>query len=306
MDAMSRPAMSWLPHDAPRPAHGALRIAAHPRFPRAARALAASMLAGGDADPALAAVFKDAGRYVTAMWTVYLHASGGMTLPQLKASCVASGFTSSGRARLLLQFLQHIGYVEPLQALPGSGDRKATRYAPTPAFLAAWRSHLRAALTAASLIEPTIAVLLDRLDRPALFEDFLRIQAGRLLGLARTTVETPAFRQILMHRYAGLQIVSMLVEGEDGGAFPPARPIPISLKLTAARFGVSYMHVRRLLNDAARAGLLRYDATGTVTLCKGTRETIRFFYAMQLAELIASARLSLGRLKEQEKAVAAL
>ncbi len=304
MDAMHRPAQPRTSYGGSPPAKGALRIAAHPRFPRAARELATSMLAGGDADPALAAVFKDAGRYVTAMWTVYLYASGGMTLPQLKESCVASGFTSPGRARLLLQFLQHIGYVEPV-ATPGRSDRRATRYAPTPAFLAAWRAHLRAALAAASLIEPAIKVLVVRLDQPVVFEDFLRIQAGRLLTLARAPVETPAFRQILMHRYAGLQIVSMLVEADDGRSFPPKRPIPISLKHTAARFGVSYMHVRRLLNDAARAGLVRYDATGTVTLCEGTRETIRFFYATQLAELVASAGQALAGL-DQDKMVPAL
>src|SRR5579859_815386 len=114
MDALHRPARPWVWQANLDPGEHALRIAAHPRFPHAARALATHMLAASDADAALAAVFRDAGRYATAMWTVSLHATGAMTLPHLKEACAASGLASSGRARLLLQVLEHIGYVEPM------------------------------------------------------------------------------------------------------------------------------------------------------------------------------------------------
>ena len=291
MDALHRPAQPWVWQADLDPIEHARRIAAHPRFSQAARALAVHMLAASDTDAALAAVFRDAGRYATAMWTVMLHAAGAMTLPHLKEACAASGLASSGRARLLLQVLEHIGYVKPM---PPAGDGKARHYTLTPAFLAAWRGHLRAALNAATLVDPAIEMLAERLGEPAVFERFLRIQAARLPVLTRWTAEMPAFQRILMHRYAGLLILSMLVVGKSDGAFPPSGPIPIALKPTAARFGVSYMHVRRLLHDAAGAGLLDYEATGSVRLREAMRGTIRFFYAAQLAELVASARLALA------------
>ena len=293
MDALHRPAQPWAWQADLDPAEHALRIAAHPRFPHAARALAAHMLAASDADTALAAVFRDAGHYTTAMWTVSLHATGAMTLPHLKEACTASGLASSGRARLLLQVLEHIGYVEPM---PPAGDGKARHYALTPAFLTAWRGHLRAALSAAALVDPAIEAVIERLDEPMVFEGLLRIQAARLPTLSRWAAATPAFQRILMHRYAGLLIVSMLVVVENDGDFPPAGPIPIALKPTAARFGVSYMHVRRLLHDAVEAGLLDYEATGSVTLSAAMRQTIRLFYAAQLAERVASARQALAAL----------
>ena len=293
MDALHRPAQPWVWQAELDPAEHARRIAAHPRFPHAARALAAHMLAASDTDPALAAVFRDAGRYTTAMWTVFLHATGAMTLPHLKEACTASGLASSGRARLLLQVLEHIGYVEPM---PSAGDGKARHYALTPAFLTAWRGHLRAALDAAALVDPAIETLAERLNEPAVFERFLRILAARLPTQTRWVAEVQAFQRILMHRYAGLLILSMLVE-EGDGVFPPAGPIPIALKPTAARFGVSYMHVRRLLHDAAEAGLLDYEATGSVTLRDAMRQTIRLYYAAQLTELVASARLALAALE---------
>lgn len=294
MDALHRPAQPWVWQAELDPAEHAQRIAAHPRFPHAARALAAHMLTASDTDPALAAVFRDAGRYATAMWTVFLHATDTMTLPHLKEACTASGLASSGRARLLLQVLEHIGYVAPMAP---AGDGKARHYALTPAFLAAWRGHLHAALSAAALVDPAIKALADRLDEPAVFERLLRLQAARLPTLTRWAAEMPAFQRILMHRYAGLLILSMLVVEENDGAFPPAGPIPIALKPTAARFGVSYMHVRRLLHDAAEADLLDYEATGSVTLRDAMRRTIRLFYAAQLAELVASARLALATLE---------
>jgi hypothetical protein len=293
MDATQRHTPSWTWHDDVDPTGPVIRLLAHPLFPRAARAMATNMLAA-EHDPALAAVFKDAGRYVTAMWTIYLHASGGITLPQLKEVCAASGFTSAGRARLLLQFLQHIGYVE---ASPESRHREATQYIATPTFLSTWQTHLRAALLAAALVEPAIFTLIDRMDQPGVFEGFLRIQASRLHRLSQGMVEAPPFQRIFLHRYAGLQIISMLLVSGDHRDFPPAEPLPISLKLTAARFGVSYMHVRRLLHDAVQEGLLHYEATGTVTLTEDTRETIRFFYAVQLAELVASATEMLATLE---------
>lgn len=295
MDALHRAARPWVWQADPDSSEHALRIAAHPRFSSAACALAAHMLAASDEDAALAAVFRDAGHYATAMWTVSLHATGAMTLPHLKEACAASGFASSGRARLLLQVLEHIGYVAPM---PPAGDGKARHYAPTPAFLAAWRGHLRAALAAAALLDPAIETLIERLDEPSVFDRVLRIQAARFPTLSPGVAETPSFQRILMHRYAGLLIVAMLLVEQGDGSVPPAGPIPIALKPTAARFGVSYMHVRRLLHDATHAGLLTYEATGSVTLSEGMRQTIRRFYAAQLAELVTSARLVLAALAQ--------
>ena len=131
MDALLRPAQPWVWQADLDPNEHARRVAAHPCFPQAARALAGHMLDASDSDAALAAVFRDAGRYATAMWTVTLHATNEMTLPHLKEACAASGFTSSGRARLLLQVLEHIGYVEPM---PPAGDGNGPTLCADPGF----------------------------------------------------------------------------------------------------------------------------------------------------------------------------
>lgn len=81
------------------PGEGAARVLAHQHAARAARALAANMLASIEGHEALASICRDAGRYVAAMVALHLHFDGGLTLPKLKDTCFASGFLSRGRAR---------------------------------------------------------------------------------------------------------------------------------------------------------------------------------------------------------------
>ena len=289
--ATTEPVLPYAWNSALDPTANILRLMAQPQFPAAARALAAVTLDGTDSNPGLATVFKDAGRYVAAMWTLYLHAGGGMTLPQLKQICASSGYVSPGRARLLLQVLEHIGFVRPVPPQPG---QRARAYVPTPAFITAWCGHLVAAIRAAALIEPGIAIVADRLNEPALFQAFLRIQAARLHALAASQTEIPPFQRVFMHRYAGNMVSALFLVSDAGQEFPCEAPMPIRLNLVAARFGVSHLHIRRMLNDAMKAGLLDYGGAGTVTLSPEMRMTMRFFSAAQLVELIASATLTLA------------
>jgi hypothetical protein len=50
-----------------------LRLQAHPAFGQAARRLAGRMLDVAAADPLLDRIFKDAGHYVVALWSLYLN-----------------------------------------------------------------------------------------------------------------------------------------------------------------------------------------------------------------------------------------
>jgi hypothetical protein len=267
-------------------------------FPRAARALAVNMLAMNDADATLGSVFTDAGRYITAMLVGYLHGSGGMTLPRLKDACASSGFLSPGRARTLLQFLRHIGYIELV--LQDGRARAGTpeTYRATPRFFTAWRAHARAALLAAAIAEPAIAGLADRLDEPGVFETFLQVQAARLHEGAGTVDQSVPIIRIFLQRYAGTQMLWTLIEAGEDSVFPSAKAIPVSLGAASRRFGVSHIHIRRLLNDAKAEGLLLYEAKGTVTLEENARIAVRYFYAAQLVELIASAHATLAALQQ--------
>ncbi|MGH8288063.1 MAG: hypothetical protein ACREV7_03425 [Steroidobacteraceae bacterium] len=259
---------------------------ASPRYADAARVFAGAMLAQAEADRALDALLKDAGRNVAAKCLAYLHVTGGLTLPRLKALCASTGLVSPGRARLLLMYLQHLGYATPA---PRCEAKAARRYDPTPRFLATWRRHMRATLESAAVVEPAVSRVLTSLDTPGVFESYVRyISDAYLEGLKDIDIEDPFFRTF-MHSYAGTQIVHGLVVAAGDG-FPPRDPIAFHPTETAKRFSVSRLHVRRMMDAAQGGGLLRL-AEGSLVLTAAGVAAVDHVYATQLIVfLVAAAR----------------
>ncbi len=262
-----------------------VRLRANPRFSDAARAFARAMLTQAEADRALDAILKDAGRNVAAKCLAYLHVTGGLTLPRLKALCKSTGLVSPGRARLLLIYLRHLGYATPA---PHRESKKPTRYDPTRQFLEAWRRHMRATLESAAVLEPKVSRVIARLDQPTVFESYVRcISEAYLEGLKDIDTGDPFF-QTFMHRYAGTQIVHGLVVAGD--TFPPREPIAFNSTATAKRFSVSRLHVRRMMDAAQRVGLIRLNE-GALAWTAAGRAAVEHIYATQLIVfLVAAAR----------------
>ena len=172
------------------------------------------------------------------------------------------------------------------------GPGKAARYMPTAHFLASWTLHLKAALDAIAHIEPAAAILRDRLDTPAVFDAFARLQAD---GLRETSsggyeMDTAYFR-VFLHRHAGSQILFLLLATNE--TFPPQGATPFSLAAAARRFGVSRIHIRRLLGAGAAEGLLRSDGEGSVILEETGRAEIEKNYRDQLVHLLAAAAVAI-------------
>jgi hypothetical protein len=269
----------------------AARIESHSCFDDAARAFATKLLEAAERDPALDGIFKDAGRYVVALWAMYAHVSGGLTLPRLKDICAASGLLSPGRARALLIYLRYLGFVE---LWPERASGKPARYIPTNSFIAAWKSHLRVVLEAVRMIEPAMNLVLARLDDPGLFETFTRFQGEQLLFDAQTEeiMKSPYVR-VFVSRHAGTQLIWLLGSGGTKAIFPPTDAIPFSAAAAAKRFRVSRIHIKRMLDDAQREGLLTRSADGAVIFAESARKTIRTFYGLQLLALLDQAARTL-------------
>lgn len=267
------------------PLLGCSRLLAHPRFQAAARALAKNML-DICVDNGLRGIFKDAGRYVAAMWALYLHGAGELTLPALKRICLRSGLLSPGRARSVLLYLLHLRYIEPAKDQSRCG---AVRYVPTASFHSAWASHLRAAVSAAAIIEPGAKHVLDALDRPEVIDTLNRIQSEGLLGASRASQQDSPYFRIFMHRHAGSQIAWMLMTSPHGATdFPPREPVSLPVASIARRFEISRVHVRRLFDDARAEGLIEADERGAICFTDGAGAFIRHIYAAQLVQLLAS------------------
>lgn len=266
------------------------RLRENPRFAVAARMLAANMLRAAADDEELDGIFKDAGRYVAAMWAITAHLSGGLTLPRLKDVCTASGWLGPGRARALLIYLRYLGYFETLSA---STRNEPARYVPTAKFKTAWRRHLALALEAAQTIEPAVSLVLARLEEDDVFEILTRLQGEELLASSATAFDkTSAYVTIFMNRYAGSQIVMLLTSGPSN-IFPPNHDITFSISTAAKRFKVSRVHITRMLTDGEHAGLISRKDDGSIVLEDRGRAAIGDSYALQLIRLLSQAARTL-------------
>ena len=259
------------------------RMAAHPRLDAGLHVQSASTLAATDADPTLLGIFKDGGRYVCAMWAIYLHASGGLSLQSLKALCAQSGLLSPGRARAVLLYMRYLGYIEPARE-----RRSPTVYVPTARFQTAWTTHMRLVLEATCAIEPAARAVVDRIDTAAVFASVVRTQGESLFnGTQQTGTDTPLFK-VFINRHAGILVLSSLVLAGDMDSYPPATVTPPAATELARRFQVSRIQIRRLFTDAEKEDLMRSNADGTYRLDDAFRGMVRTLHSMQLRHLMLS------------------
>jgi hypothetical protein len=221
---------------------------------------------------------------------MHAHVNGGLTLPRLKEICAASGLLSPGRARALLLYLRYLGYVESA----GRNGNKLAHYIPTEDFMRAWRTHFRAALDAARIVEPAVDLLLQQLDVPATFETLARHQGEELIAMAKTSpaINTSYYR-IFLNRYAGIQI-TMVFGAEGSEQFPTQAPIAFSAAAIAKRFHVSRIHIKRMMDQAEREGFISRKGDGAIVLEESLRRAMRDSYAMQLTRLLSQSARALS------------
>ena len=266
------------------------RLRAHPRLAEAVRTYAANTLLAAASDKALDGLMKDAGRNVAGLCAMHLHVSGGLTLPRLKALCADFGLVSRGRARALLLYMRYLGYVEPAAEMARGAP---TAYVPTARFRASWLSLQRRILEAIRVLEPAVDWVVDALDQPGVLDVLTCVQTECFLEAAHQADLDMAYFRVFMHRNAGIQIVHALLAANPDDVFPPRRPIPFSAAAAARRFGVSRIHVRRLMDAAQASDLLTQDADGAVTFTAAGREALDYVFSSQMIRYLISASRTL-------------
>jgi hypothetical protein len=261
----------------------------NPDFPGAARALSQGMLAAADADTAFDGMVKDGGRFLAANWALYLHLTGGLTLPRLKALCAASGIISPGRARAILLYLRYLGYV----TLGPQKTAGPAHYVVTSRLVTAFGTLTREGLRAVRIAEPSVRLILDCLDRPETLSTMMRIQAEGFRHVANEMDTDTAFHRVFMHRHAGMQILHAILLTASEHEFPPRDAVAISITALASRFHVSRTHVRRLIESAEADGFLKRVGEGAVAFTEEGRQSVRYLFALRLiGYLVCAAKTS--------------
>lgn len=263
------------------------RIRQREEYPIAVRRLATNLLRDADNDPALGGLLRDAGRTVAALSAAGLNASGPITLGRLKDVLRGFGLVSPGRARSLLSYMIHLGYLE--RDRPG-GDPGQVRYRATPRFLASYARHETTLLDAVCLLEPAAASLAAHIGEASVMGAFALEQGRAFVAGSAQTSGFEGWYRVFMHRLGGIQVLHGLVA--EAEAFPPRGPIRFSVPDAARRFQVSRVHVARMVRDAEVEGFASYGA-GALTFTETGRAALDWLYASRLCIHLACAARTL-------------
>jgi hypothetical protein len=244
---------------APSPAAIAV-LQAHPRFPEAMRAIAVGTVSLYGGNRLLNAVLTDRGRYLMGVFALHLHFSSrpgdprsALTVSRMRSLCAEHKICSPGRAEAMLILMRFFGH---LTSAPSETDRRLRRLVPSEGLIAWHRARCKFVFEAAARLSPVGTQALSALESPDFQPSFIRHLCQSHFAGFYYVDHVPEMRKFY-DRSGGVGVLmQLLLAGEGDDCFPPERPVSLSLSALARSFGVSRAHVRRLINDCIREGLL--------------------------------------------------
>jgi DNA-binding MarR family transcriptional regulator len=231
----------------------------HPQFEAACRATANGMVELYEGNRLLNTVVNDRGRLVIGYLTLYLHFGtqdddprSGLTLSRLKTICVEQDICSAGRAEAMVAVMRLFGYLEPA---PDAADRRVRRLVPTEKLIATYQQRWERVMAALGQIRPEGSPAVAAIRRLEFVSALVRQFTEHFLSGVRILDHSPEL-ELFTDRNAGLMVLfSLLLNSCDDG-FAPTRPVTVSISALSRRFGVSRVHVRKMLRDAAEEGFI--------------------------------------------------
>lgn len=271
-------------------------VQSHPRFQEAVRAAIGGLIEIYSRNGLLNRVMNDRGRAMGSMIALYLHFSpppggkgAGLTVGRFQTVCVDLKLCSPGRARALLALMRLAGYLAPA---PGASDRRQRRLVPTEHLIEAHRRRWKRQFEAMALIMPEGHKALAIHERPEFMAAFVRHLGVSHLAGFRVLDYAPDLAR-LVESNAGLLVILSLYLSAVGSrpATPDGTVVPVSMSVLSTRFGIARAHARRLLADAAEAGLVRRtDGSETAIVLPRLVAVVSDFFAAVFALLAHCAQ----------------
>ncbi|MBR0785014.1 hypothetical protein [Bradyrhizobium iriomotense] len=268
----------------------------HPYFSRAMRSSAEGAVAIYRTNKLLNLLLSDRARALFTHVALYLHFGGsepGLTVGAMKDLCVELGLCSRGRCEALLALMRAGGL---LMATP-SPDRRKRLLAPTEKLLALHRVRWARQFEAMRRLFPEAADYLAAVSSDPAFTKAFAAALGRRFVAGLRVLDNAPDLEPFAERNAGVVILfSLALSGREDDAFPPAKPVQLSINALAKTFSVSRKHVQSLLRDAEdRKLLVRSGVTNNeVTLSRRGRETLEQMLATMFLYLAQCADEALG------------
>lgn len=234
-------------------------LKAHPKFEEAWRHVAVSLIKQYRGTRLLNALINDRGRNAIAVLALYLHRTAspddirsGLTVGRMKSICADQDIASPGRIEAMIMMMRAFGFVRPL---PDGGDRRVRRLEPTERLIAILHERWDMVLGAMTPIFPEAGHARAALADQA-FERALVQRLGMYFLSGFRLMDNPETMGVFGQRNGGLIVAFNLVTAGEPGAHDA--PVTVSISGLARQFGVSRVHVRKMLRDATAAGYIAW------------------------------------------------
>lgn len=245
------------------PAVRSAEILAHPRFTKARRTAVDSYLALYSGTPALNKLLIDGAKHVIIMFAICLAArqreeepETWLTLTKLQEVVTAYQVGSPGLVESIVARMIDSGLMERVSA---PRDQRKKLLVPTEALIAHDLDML-AALAQPCLVlgeHPSFGLAVAR-DRS--LQKAHRIFSVDAFGQALQMLMRHPEMMLFFHRDSGYLVLLSLLQSAMTSSSGAISSVPF--QEVGDRFGVSRTHVRNLVEDAERAGLMRVVAPG--------------------------------------------
>lgn len=241
-------------------------VRSHPRFHEAVGTAVGGLLEMYNRNGLPNRVVNDRGRVIASLMALYLHfapasegegGAVGLTTSRFQAFCAELELCSPGRARSLLALMRYAGYLVP--APDQAADRRQRRLVPTDRLIELHRQRWTRIFEAMALVMPEKGrKALEAHHRPEFTAAFVRHLGAMYLAGFRPLYHAPDLQR-LVESNAGLLVIAslFLATTDNGSEIPDGTVVPVSMSALSARFGIARTHARKLMVDAAGAGLVR-------------------------------------------------
>ncbi|QEN89319.1 hypothetical protein FZC33_24755 [Labrys sp. KNU-23] len=208
----------------------------------------------------------------------------GITVADVQTFCTVHALAGHNRIGAMLNLLRQAGYLRQIKDLR---DKRIKRLEATRAGIAIAKQIVTPYLQAlAQLQHVDHAVRRVEID-DAFFGALARYCSNYFL-MHGTLVDLVPEMRLFMARDAGFEILLRLIATEMPGEVLKDRTVHFHYGAVADCFGVSRVHVRRLLEDAAEEGYVTLHASGgrAIEIHPSLFELVDNFIALQMALLL--------------------
>ena len=208
----------------------------------------------------------------------------GVTVADVQTFCTVHALAGHNRIGAMLNLLRQAGYLRQIKDLR---DKRIKRLEATRAGITIAKQVLTPYLQALAQLQH-VDYAVRRVEIDDAFLGTLARYCSNYFLMHGTLVDLVPEMRLFMARDAGFEILLRLIATEMPGEILKDRTVHFHYGAVADCFGVSRVHVRRLLEDAAEEGYVTLHAPGgrAIEIHASLFELVDTFIALQMSLLL--------------------